>query len=146
MTMLSVVIPAYNEQNGIREIAERVLNVRPSLVDVGVDQLELLIVDDGSADETAKIAESIDGVQLIVHQNNQGYGAALKTGFRKSTGELIGFLDADGTYPPEYFADLCKVALDGAELVVGSRFAGSSSAYPAFSSITTPISLNASAS
>jgi glycosyltransferase involved in cell wall biosynthesis len=130
MTMLSVVIPAYNEQSGIREIAERVLNVRPSLVDVGVDQLELLIVDDGSTDDTAKIAKSIDGVQLIVHQKNQGYGAALKTGFRKSTGELIGFLDADGTYPPEYFADLCKVALDGAELVVGSRFAGSSSEMP----------------
>jgi len=128
--MLSIVIPAYNEQNGIREIAERVLKVHPSLIEVGVDELELLIVDDGSTDDTAKIAESVDGVQLIVHQINRGYGAALKTGFRKSSGELIGFLDADGTYPPEYFADLCKVALDGAELVVGSRFAGSSSEMP----------------
>jgi glycosyltransferase involved in cell wall biosynthesis len=128
--MLSVVIPAYNEENGIKEIAGRVLAVRKDLAEEGVDQLELLIVDDGSTDQTARIAGEIDGVRLVCHQANAGYGAALKTGFRVSSGELIGFLDADGTYPPEYFPKLCKVALDGAELVVGSRFAGGASEMP----------------
>jgi glycosyltransferase involved in cell wall biosynthesis len=130
MTTLSVVIPAYNEENGIKEIAERVLAVRQALNEVGIDRLELLIVDDGSIDKTAQIAGDIEGVLLLSHETNLGYGAALKTGFRRSSGELIGFLDADGTYPPERFPELCKVVLNGAELVVGSRFAGGSSEMP----------------
>jgi glycosyltransferase involved in cell wall biosynthesis len=70
------------------------------------------------------------GVTLIRHLKNRGYGAALKTGFSKASGELIGFLDADGTYPPEYFPQLCQVALDGADLVIGSRMAGEESKMP----------------
>ena len=130
MTTLSVVIPAYNEEQGISEIAQRVLNVRPELKKVGVSDMELLVVDDGSSDRTAELAQNIDGVKLIRHQHNRGYGAALKTGFNQATGELIGFLDADGTYPPEYFPQLCEEALNGDELVIGSRLAGSDSQMP----------------
>ncbi|MDL1909458.1 glycosyltransferase family 2 protein [Chloroflexi bacterium CFX6] len=130
MTILSVVIPAYNEENGIKEIAERVLAVEPALKEVGVERLELLVVDDGSRDRTAEVAEGIPGVRLIRHPKNKGYGAALKTGFSKSTGELIGFLDADGTYPPEYFPQLCKSAMNGSDLVIGSRMAGEDSRMP----------------
>ncbi len=130
MTILSVVIPAYNEENGIREIAESVLAVAPALKEVGVERLELLVVDDGSKDRTADVAESIPGVSLIRHPKNRGYGAALKTGFSKASGELIGFLDADGTYPPEYFPQLCQSALNGSELVIGSRMAGEESQMP----------------
>lgn len=130
MTTLSIVIPAYNEEGGIAEIAERVLAVRPKLAEVGVDELELLVVDDGSADRTAEIAQSISGVRLIKHVRNKGYGAALKTGFGLAKGELIGFLDADGTYPPEWFPQLCEVALDGQELVIGSRMSGAESQMP----------------
>lgn len=130
MTILSVVIPAYNEENGIKEIAERVLAVEPALKNAGVDRLELLVVDDGSKDGTAGVAEAIPGVLLIRHPRNKGYGAALKTGFSKASGELIGFLDADGTYPPEYFPQLCKSALNGSELVIGSRMAGADSKMP----------------
>jgi len=130
MTVLSIVIPAYNEENGIKEIVERVLSVAPALKEVGVDQLELLVVDDGSGDRTAEVSESIPGVTLIRHSKNKGYGAALKTGFSKASGELIGFLDADGTYPPEYFPQLCKAALNGTELVIGSRMAGADSQMP----------------
>lgn len=130
MTVLSVVIPAYNEENGIAEIASRVLSVGPALQKVGVDRLELLVVDDGSRDRTAEVAQSIRGVTLIRHPKNKGYGAALKTGFSKASGELIGFLDADGTYPPEYFPQLCQVALNGADLVIGSRMAGEESKMP----------------
>ena len=130
MTVLSVVIPAYNEEHGIAEIASRVLSVGPALKKVGVDRLELLVVDDGSRDRTAEVAHKMAGVTLIRHPKNRGYGAALKTGFSKASGELIGFLDADGTYPPEYFPQLCQVALDGADLVIGSRMAGEESKMP----------------
>ena len=130
MTILSVVIPAYNEENGISEIAKRVLAVEPALKNAGVDKLELLVVDDGSKDKTAEVASGIPGVTLIRHPKNKGYGAALKTGFSKASGELIGFLDADGTYPPEYFPQLCQAALKGTDLVIGSRMAGADSQMP----------------
>jgi hypothetical protein len=130
MTTLSVVIPAYNEEKGIEEISRRVLGVREALQQVGVDQLELIVVDDGSRDRTAEIAGAIDGVRLIQHTKNRGYGGALKTGFARASGELIGFLDADGTYPPEYFPQLCVKALNGSDLVIGSRMAGAESHMP----------------
>jgi glycosyltransferase involved in cell wall biosynthesis len=95
-----------------------------------VESLELLIVDDGSRDRTVEVAQTISGVKLIRHPKNKGYGAALKTGFSKASGELIGFLDADGTYPPEYFPQLCQCALNGADLVIGSRMAGEASKMP----------------
>jgi len=130
MTILSVVIPAYNEEDGITEIAKRVLAVKPALKRVGVRQLELLVVDDGSRDRTVAVASKIKGVTLIRHPKNKGYGAALKTGFSKAKGELIGFLDADGTYPPEHFPKLCQVAMNGHDLVIGSRMAGEKSQMP----------------
>ena len=130
MTTLSVIIPAYNEEDGIAEIAKRVLSVKDDLQEAGVADLELLIVDDGSGDRTAEVASQIAGVRLIRHGKNRGYGAALKTGFSNATGELIGFLDADGTYPPEYFPQLCRKAMNGGELVIGSRMSGTDSKMP----------------
>jgi len=130
MTVLSIIIPAYNEENGIAEIASRVLSIEPALKKVGVDRLELLVVDDGSKDRTAELAASLSGVSLIRHPQNKGYGAALKTGFSRASGELIGFLDADGTYPPEYFPKLCQAVLSGTDLVIGSRMAGEDSKMP----------------
>ena len=131
MNVLSVVIPAYNEEGGIAEIIERVLSIRSKLVDVGVDDLELIVVDDGSRDGTATVTARYPKVRLIRHPTNRGYGAALKTGFSRARGNLLGFLDADGTYPPEHFPDLCRVALDDeADLVIGSRMAGAESEMP----------------
>ena len=130
MTKLSVVIPAYNEEKGIATIAKRVLSIQNALNQVGVHELELIIVDDCSRDQTAQIAEAISGVRLIRHAKNKGYGAALKTGFAHACGELIGFLDADGTYPPEYFPQLCVKVMDGSDLVIGSRMAGADSKMP----------------
>ena len=67
----------------------------------------------------------------MTHVHNGGYGAALKTGFAAARGELIGFLDADGTYPPEKFPDLCRAALaHDADIVIGSRMAGAASEMP----------------
>jgi glycosyltransferase involved in cell wall biosynthesis len=130
MTTLSVVIPAYNEEKGIAEILHRVLSIREALTHVGISDLEVIVVDDGSRDQTAQIVQAIQGVNLIRHPTNRGYGAALKTGFAHARGEFIGFLDADGTYPPEYFPQLCAEALNGGELVVGSRMAGTESKMP----------------
>ena len=128
---LSIIIPAYNEEDGIAEIIERVLAIRPQLAEVGVQDMELLVVDDGSKDKTVQIAGGYPDVRLIRHTVNQGYGAALKTGFSRARGNLLGFLDADSTYPPEYFPALCKAALeDGADLVVGSRMLGAKSEMP----------------
>ncbi len=135
MTTLSVVIPAYNEEKGITQIVQRVMAVRDALAGVGVSDLELLVVDDGSRDGTRTVLQGLTtqfgGMRVICHERNKGYGAALKTGFSQARGELIGFLDADGTYPPEYFPQLCQSALvDGAELVIGSRMAGAKSQMP----------------
>jgi len=114
MASLSVVVPAYNEEDGIAAIVERVLAVRPSLKACGVQELEVIVVDDGSQDRT-----------------NRGYGAALKTGFRHARGDLLAFLDADGTYPPECFPQLCQPILEeGADLVIGSRMTGTESEMP----------------
>jgi glycosyltransferase involved in cell wall biosynthesis len=131
MTTLSVVIPAYNEEDGIAAIVERVLAIAPELKKVGVHQLECIVVDDGSQDRTAEIVQSYvpQGARLI-RQPNRGYGGALKTGFQAANGELLGFLDADSTYPPEYFPQMCKLALDGADVVIGSRMAGEKSEMP----------------
>lgn len=134
MVTLSVVIPAYNEEHGIAEIMMRVLAVRQELSKVHVESLELLVVNDGSKDRTAEFAQQVadqeTGVRVISHETNKGYGAALKTGFALASGELIGFLDADGTYPPEYFPTLCQKALNGSDLVIGSRMAGEESEMP----------------
>ena len=129
-----MVIPAYNEEHGIAEIMQRVLGIRGQLKDVGVDQLELLVVDDGSHDQTVAVARQVASndptVRVICHEVNKGYGGALKTGFSQACGEYIGFLDADGTYPPEYFPSLCKEVMNGSDLVIGSRMAGADSQMP----------------
>jgi len=84
-----------------------------------VTALEVIVVDDGSRDETPAVVQSLVEpaapraggalVRLIRHPYNRGYGAALKTGLAQAEGSLIAFLDADGTYPPEYFPELCRV-------------------------------------
>jgi glycosyltransferase involved in cell wall biosynthesis len=131
MNVLSVVIPALNEERGIADIIERVLAIQPGLKDVGVDDLELIVVDDGSQDQTPRISASYSQVRCISHPSNRGYGAAIKTGFSMATGNLLGFLDADGTYPPEYFPQLCQEALStDADLVIGSRMSGADSEMP----------------
>lgn len=130
MPTLSVVIPALNEEDGIAEILQRVLAVREPLAQMGIG-LEVLVVDDGSRDKTPNVVGQFRDVRLIRHLTNRGYGAAIKTGFRHASGDYLAFLDADGTYPPEYFPNLCRAALDqNADVVVGSRMLGERSEMP----------------
>jgi glycosyltransferase involved in cell wall biosynthesis len=130
MSTLSVVIPAYNEENGIEAVIERVLAARPALARQDI-VLEFIIVDDGSRDRTVTLVSKHREVRLIRHLKNRGYGAAIKTGFRYATGEYLAFLDADGTYPPESLPELCRAAIDqNADLVVGSRMGGAKSEMP----------------
>jgi glycosyltransferase involved in cell wall biosynthesis len=127
---LAVIIPAYNEEDGIAEILDRVLSIKPGLEAAGIAGPEVIVVDDGSKDRTPEIVRSYSNVRLIRHQKNRGYGGALKTGFANAEGNLLSFLDADGTYPPEYFPELCLQIINGAEIVVGSRMAGAKSEMP----------------
>ncbi|MCL5999506.1 MAG: glycosyltransferase family 2 protein [Chloroflexi bacterium] len=121
---LSVIIPAYNEEKGIAAIVERVLRARPMLSSAGITTTEVVVVDDGSRDRTAAILREYHDVRLVCHSVNRGYGAALKTGFYNATGNMLAFLDADGTYPPEYLPSLCRAVINGADLVIGSRMSG----------------------
>ena len=131
MTSLSIVIPALNEEDGICQVMDRVLATRAALRAAGVGDLELIVVDDGSTDRTPQMVTDTPGARLIRHAYNGGYGAALKTGFAAACGEWVGFLDADGTYPPEYFPALCRAAAEqDADIVIGSRMAGGLSQMP----------------
>jgi glycosyltransferase involved in cell wall biosynthesis len=130
MTTLSVVIPAYNEEDGIEQVINRVLATRDALRQMSVT-LEFLVVDDGSRDKTAALIATFPEVRLVRHIKNRGYGAAIKTGFRHASGEYLAFLDADGTYPPEQLPNLCRAAIEEkADMVVGSRMSGAKSEMP----------------
>ncbi len=129
---LSICIPVYNEEGAIAETLRRCLTLGAALQKVGVPTFEIIAVDDGSKDTSAEIVASHPGVRLIRHEHNKGYGAALKTGFAAARYSLIGFLDADATYPPEHFPRLCAAVLeDDADIAIGSRLAGAETEMPA---------------
>ena len=113
--MLSVVIPAYNEEKGISEVLDELKKVLGNVTET----YEIIVVDDGSTDNTAlKVQEK--GVVLVQHPYNIGYGAALKTGIKQANGDLILITDADGTYPNEYIPKLLEYS-DEYDMVVGAR-------------------------
>ncbi|HEC28473.1 MAG TPA: glycosyltransferase family 2 protein [Gammaproteobacteria bacterium] len=112
---VSIVIPAYNEEGGI---SSSIRDVKKSMDDSGIEY-ELLIVNDGSKDKTAEIAAQ-EGATVIDLPENQGYGAALKAGIRKSKYEIIVITDADGTYPAERIPGLIG-ELGDYDMVVGAR-------------------------
>lgn len=112
---LAVIIPAFNEEGGIRTTIERVQAVLD-----GMDcRTELVVVDDGSSDRTAAEATAA-GARLIAHGRNKGYGAALKTGIRGTHADCILIIDADCTYPPEAIPKLWA-HMETADMAVGSR-------------------------
>ncbi|MBW3600611.1 MAG: glycosyltransferase family 2 protein [Planctomycetes bacterium] len=120
---LTIVIPALNEEDAIGGAIERCLAARDRIERAaGLARVEIVVVSDGSTDRTAEIARMYEGVKVIVFEKNRGYGAAIKEGWRQGSGSLLGFLDADGTCDPAYFAEMCRAAVEeSADVVVGSR-------------------------
>lgn len=123
----SLVVPCYNEENAIARTVEQLM---ATLQAAGT--YEIVIVNDGSTDGTAaaleRLAESDPGLRIVHHSRNKGYGAALKTGIRHSSSDLIVITDADGTYPNERIAELVDLASE-ADMVVGARI-GADVEYP----------------
>jgi glycosyltransferase involved in cell wall biosynthesis len=116
----TVVIPCYNEEMAIRETVEKLRAALPES-----QHYRLIVVNDGSTDGTADILrdmESREGLQVIHHRTNRGYGAALKTGISQAQGEFVVITDADGTYPNERIPELVAMASD-VDMVVGARIA-----------------------
>lgn len=131
---MSVVLPALNEERAIAGVLRRLRATGDRILrdSAGIDRVQILVVDDGSTDRTAQVAESVAGVDVLRLEKNRGYGGALKAGFEKADGEWLAFLDADNTYPPEFLADLVESMFQtDAEIILGSRFAGAESRMPA---------------
>ena len=120
---LTVVIPALNEEEAIGSTIQRCLDARAEIKNVsGLDHVEIIVVSDGSTDRTVEIAQGFDEAKVIIFEKNRGYGAAIKEGFRQGSGSLVGFVDADGTCDPRYFAEMCRLVLEeDADVVLGSR-------------------------
>jgi len=121
--VLSVVIPVYNEKNTIHEILRQ---VRVSGV-----RTQIILVDDCSTDGTREILTRLKAdepdLTVVFHDRNQGKGAALRTGFRHATGQVVIVQDADLEYDPGQYGQLIQPILEGkADVVYGSRFIGES--------------------
>ncbi len=112
---VSVLIPAYNEAASVRGTVQR---VREVLDDAAIDH-EIIVIDDGSTDQTAEEAW-MPGVRVLEHPANAGYGRALKTGLREASSEWVAIIDADGSYPVEMLPTLIGEVPEF-DMVVGAR-------------------------
>ena len=123
--LISIIIPCYNEGDTPRRASEQ---ARRALAEAGYDRVEIILVDDGSTD--GSLAETPPEADLLVrHLRNRGYGAALKTGFARATGDIIVFMDADGTYDPAAIPRLIERLGPETPMAVGAR-SGATNEYP----------------
>ena len=116
-SVISVVIPAYNEEKSIGEVLSKTISVMESMR----TPYEIIVVDDGSTDKTREIASKYK-VAVLSNGKNRGKGYALKKGFRHARGQIIITLDSDGSHDPKEIPKLIEPLYNGIDIVTGSRF------------------------
>jgi glycosyltransferase involved in cell wall biosynthesis len=112
MNAFSVVLPAYNEEDGIASVIDAIRAHNPVC--------EIIVVDDGSTDKTAQVAESA-GSMVVRHPTNAGYGRSVMDGILAASHDVIVISDADGSYPAERIPDLVRKIDEGFDMAVGAR-------------------------
>jgi glycosyltransferase involved in cell wall biosynthesis len=118
-SVISVVIPAYNEEKTIGNIIEETIQIMDTL---GMPY-EIIVVDDGSTDRTREIASRYNAT-VLSNGRNHGKGYALRRGFQHAQGDIIVTIDADGSHKPKEIPDLVNPLFNGVDIVAGSRFSG----------------------
>lgn len=114
---LSIIIPVYNEEKTIKKLLEKVKQVKLPL------KKEIIVINDGSSDNSFEILKNFKNIRLTSHEKNKGKGAAIKTGLKYCTGDIIIIQDADLEYDPNQIPYLIKPILENkTEIVYGSRF------------------------
>lgn len=113
---ISIIIPAKNEEAGLNSLLPRLKQLFP--------QAEIIVVNDCSSDNTAEVCRS-HGVRVVTHPYSIGNGAAIKTGARAATGNILAFMDADGQHDPDILPRLLSKLDEGYDMVVGARDGGS---------------------
>jgi len=126
MPGLSVFFPAYNDAGTIASLVITAVKVAATLT----DDYEVIVVNDGSRDDTAKILDELqriypDHVRIIHHQQNRGYGGALRTGFASATKEFVFYTDGDGQYDPAEVTGLWSAMTDDVDWVNGWKISRS---------------------
>lgn len=114
---VSIIIPAYNEES---TVAETIKDLQDSIKKIKDVTFEVIVINDGSSDNTGGILEKIDGLKIIIHPYNKGYGAALKSGIEKANFDWLLFFDADGQHRPDQISKLLDIP-EIYDLVVGAR-------------------------
>jgi glycosyltransferase involved in cell wall biosynthesis len=118
---ISVFFPAYNDEASIAGLVNDALSILPSLT----DDFEVIVVDDGSTDNTAvvldELARADARVRVVRHESNRGYGGALRTGFASATKELVFYTDGDGQYDVRELTLLRPLLTEGVDIVNGYK-------------------------
>ena len=117
--VISVIIPAYNEEKTIGNVIEQTISVMDGLQ----RPYEIIIVDDGSKDKTRQIASTYKATVLF-NRVNRGKGYTIRKGFKHAQGDLIVTIDADGSHSPKEIPDLLEPLYNGTDITAGSRFLG----------------------
>lgn len=129
MTMVSVIVPTFNERKNMRPLIKRIAN---SIKDV---EHEIIVVDDNSQDGTGQIVRELSKkfpVRLIVRKNERGLATAVMEGFRQAKGDIFAVIDADLQHPPEKLKPLIYEACNGSDIAIGSRYANGQESFGNF--------------
>jgi len=121
---LSIIIPCYNEEDGLANLASQLLPIVEELSKI--HSTEVIFVDDGSTDDTyvqlKKYFGETAGIKIIRHEQNKNVGGSLRTGFQNSTGDVIITMDSDCTYPPEAIFQLLEMLDEDTDVVTASPY------------------------